>query len=159
LALSRRFNVSTDSIYRHRKLHLSPQLRAKLMLGGDTEVDLDRLREVESQSLLSHLVSLRQRLFASFDYAEEMGDTHLLVRLSSQIHENLQIVGKLLGELNVGHQTTNILIAPQYVSLRVELVRALSAFPEARAAVAQVLHQIESTAAAQISVDGRRLAS
>jgi transposase-like protein len=159
LALSRRYGVTTDSLYRHRKLHLSPQLRAKLLQGPDTEIDLDKLRETESQSLLANLVALRRRLFASFDYAEEMGDTHLLTRVSSQIHTNLEITGKLIGDLGVAGSTTNILVLPTYVEMRVELVRALAPFPEARVAVAQVLHAIESKAADAIVADKRELAS
>jgi len=50
-AIARRYDVSTDSLYRHRKAHLPAQLRARLIAGPDTEIDLDRLRETESQSL------------------------------------------------------------------------------------------------------------
>jgi hypothetical protein len=161
LALSRRYGLTTDSIYRHRKLHIPPQLKAKLLAGPDTSIDLDKLRETESQSLLANLIALRNRLFALFDYAEEQGDTHLLTRVSSQLHKNLQVTGELVGDLGAGSTTTinNVLIMPAYVEMRVELVKALAPFPEARAAVAQVLHQIENKAAADITADGRRLAS
>jgi hypothetical protein len=50
-ALARRYAVSTDALYRHRKAHLPAQLRAKL-------IDLERLRENESQSLLANPVAL-----------------------------------------------------------------------------------------------------
>jgi hypothetical protein len=43
--------------------------------------------------------------------------------------------------------------------MRVELVNALRPFPEAARAVAYVLHQIESKAAADIAADTRDLAS
>jgi hypothetical protein len=159
LALSRRYGITTDALYRHRKIHLSPQLKAKLLQGPDTAIDLDRLRETESQSLLANLVALRRRLFASFDYAEEMGDTHLLTRVSSQIHTNLEITGKLIGDLGTGSTTiNNVLIQPTYVHMRCELVKALAPYPEARAAVAAVLHTIESKAADAITADGRTLA-
>jgi hypothetical protein len=36
-ALSRRYDMSTDSLYRHAKNHLPPQLRAKLIAGPDIE--------------------------------------------------------------------------------------------------------------------------
>lgn len=157
-ALSRRYKVSIDSLYRHAKNHLPPQLRAKLIAGPSIEgLDLDRLRDVESQSLLSHLVNLRNRLFASLDVAEECGDSAMVARVAAQLHSNFELVAKLLGDLATGSTNiTNILVAPQYVQMRVELVRALAPYPEARLAVAKVLHSLESKAAEAIKVNEER---
>jgi hypothetical protein len=150
-ALARRYKLGTDSIYRHKARHLPATVRAKLLLGPDLDVDLDKLRETESQSLLAHLVGLRHRLFAALDTAEEYGDANMLSRVASALHRNLEITGQLIGDLGVGSTTNvNVLIMPQYVELRVALVTALSAFPEAKQAVAQVLHQLESKAAESI---------
>jgi hypothetical protein len=158
-ALAKRYGLGPDSLQRHRLNHLPPQLRASLLAGPDLEgVDLDRLRETESQSLLMNLVSLRNRLFASLDIAEDCGDANMLSRVAAQLHRNMEIVGKLLGDLNTGNTTTNILIQPAYVELRVALVGALAAYPDARSAVAQVLHQIEHRAADAIRADTRTLA-
>src|SRR5262245_15141502 len=150
-ALARRYDLGTDSIYRHRVNHLPATVRAKLLAGPDIEIDLDKLRESESQSLLANLVALRHRLFAALDASEEYNDAGMLTRVSSQLHANLELTGKLLGDLGVGSSTTvNVLVMPQYVELRVALVQALASFPEARQAVAAVLHQLESKAAADI---------
>jgi len=150
-ALSRRYKVSTDSLYRHQKAHLPPQLRAALIAGPDLSIDLDKLKETESQSLLANLVALRHRLFASLDVAEEYGDVSMVTRVVGQLHQNLEITGKLLGDLGVGTQNvTNVLIMPAYVELRVAIVDALRGFPEAAKAVAATLHQIESKAAADV---------
>jgi hypothetical protein len=40
-----------------------------------------------------------------------------------------------------------VLVQPEYLELRSALVRALQPYPDARAAVAAVLHQIEGKAA------------
>jgi S-ribosylhomocysteine lyase LuxS involved in autoinducer biosynthesis len=48
---------------------------------------------------------------------------------------------------------------PAYVEMRVELVRALAPFPEARHAVAAVLHTIEHKAADTVRAETRELAS
>lgn len=159
-ALSKRYGVSTDSLKRHRANHMPPQLRAQLLAGPDIEgVDLDKLRETESQSLLLHLVALRNRLFATLDVAENCADGNMLARIAAQLHRNFELVGKLLGDLAVGGTTVNnVLIAPQYLEMRIELVRALMPFPEARAAVAQVLHAIEDKSAAAVAADRRELA-
>lgn len=160
-ALSRRYKISTDAIYRHSRNHLPPQLRAQLIAGPDIEdLDLDRLRENESQSLLSHLIALRNRLLAGLDVAEEYRDGSMLTRVSAQLHQNLELTAKLVGDLAAGGTTTinNVLVMPAYVEMRVELVKALAPFPDARLAVAQVLHQIEHKAADAITADKRELA-
>lgn len=158
-ALSRRYRIGADSLYRHRKSHLPPQLRAALLAGPDLDIDLDKLRETESQSLLAHLIAIRRRLFASLDTAEEHGDASMISRVAGQLHRNLEITGKLVGDLAMGATNiTNILIQPAYVEMRVELVRALGPFPEARQAVATVLHAIEHKAADAVRADTRELA-
>jgi hypothetical protein len=159
-ALARRHGLGPDALYRHRKNHLTPQLKAALLAGSDLEgVDLDRLREVESQSLLQNLVALRNRLFAALDVSEEAGDVNQTSRIAAALHRNFELVGKLLGDLNTGNTTiNNVLIQPQYITMRVELVRALAPYPEARHAVAAVLHRLEGTSAGEIATQDRGLA-
>lgn len=150
-ALSQRYGVGSDALRRHKANHLPPQLRAKLIAGPAIDLDLDKLRETESQSLLANLVAVRQRLFASLDTAEEHGDSHMVGRVVGQIHKNLELTGKLLGDLGVGTtNVTNVLVSPVYMEMRVGLVNALAEFPEARMAVAAVLQQIEAREAKTI---------
>jgi hypothetical protein len=160
-ALAKRYRLGSDSIYRHAKAHLPPQLRAALIAGPDIEgVDLDKLRETESQSLLANLIAIRRRLFAAFDLGEEYGDVSMVARVASQLHSNLELTGKLLGDLGTGSTTFNsVLIMPQYVEMRIGLVNALRPFPEAARAVASVLHTIEGKAAEAIRADTRELAT
>src|SRR5882672_2203205 len=73
-ALSSRYKLHDDALCRHRRNHLPPQLRASLIAGPDLSIDLDKLRDTESQSLLANLVALRGRLFSILDIAEEAGD-------------------------------------------------------------------------------------
>ena len=159
-ALATRYKLGKDVLYRHAK-HLPPQMRAALIAGPDLSIDLDKLRETESQSLLANLVALRGRLFSSLDVAEENNDGNMLARVAGQLHHNLEITGKLLGDLSTGGTTniTSVLIMPAYVEMRVELVNALRPFPEAARAVASVLHTIEHKAADAIKANTRELAS
>jgi hypothetical protein len=159
-AIGRRYKLGTDSIYRHSKAHLPAQLRAQLIAGPDLDIDLDKLKETESQSLLANLVALRHRLFASLDVAEECGDGAMISRIAGQLHNNLEITGKLLGDLGIGGTTiNNVLIMPAYVEMRVELVKALAPYPEARHAVVEALRAIEDKAADAITNQKRDLAS
>jgi hypothetical protein len=159
-ALVRRYKLGPDSIYRHRNKHLPATVRAKLLCGPDVEIDLDKLKESESQSLLANLVALRHRLFAALDTAEEYNDGREAESWRGWAsRRNLELTGKLLGDLGVGSTTNvNVLVLPAYVELRVALVQALASFPEARQAVAAVLHGLESKAADAIKADTRDLA-
>jgi hypothetical protein len=57
---------------------------------------------------------------------------------------NLELIGKLLGELDAG-PALNVLVAPEWVSIRAGLLAALGPYPEARAAVAQRLLTLEAS--------------
>ena len=73
----------------------------------------------------------------------------LATQIAGAIHRNLELVGKYLGEF-AQHQirtTVSVLVQPEYLQMRAALVRALQPYPDARAAVAAMLHQIESKAA------------
>jgi hypothetical protein len=84
----------------------------------------------------------------------------MISRVAGQLHRNLEITGKLVGDLAMGSTTiNNVLVMPAYVEMRVELVNALRPFPEAARAVASVLHMIEGKAADAVRVETRELAS
>jgi hypothetical protein len=130
-ALARKYSLSTDAIYRHQKAHISAAVRAKLVAGPDmTGVDIAKLRDDESDSILLNLINLRHRLFAAIDDAETFGDPAMLASLAGALHKNLEIAGKLVGTLSSGtHITNNILIQPAWVELRGALMDALTAWP------------------------------
>jgi hypothetical protein len=126
-ALERRYGLHHDCFYRHAKGHMPAQLRARLLAGPDMPTDLEALKATESQSLLANLVAIRHRLFGALDSAEEADDRLMLVRTVAALHQNLELTGKLLGDLGIGHtNVTNVLIMPQYVEMRVALVHCVS---------------------------------
>ena len=144
--LARKFEVSQDALYRHRDKHMPPQLKASLMAAGrPTEIDLDELRRTESEGLLQHLVSQRGRLYSHVEQAADLGDLRAAAQIEGKITDNLQLESRLLGELVTHHQTTvnQLIVQPEYIQLRDELIRALRPYPEARRAVAQVLKKVE----------------
>src|SRR5262249_10441916 len=147
--VAQKYGVSKDSAYRYLR-KLPPQLRAahlgKLLKAG---ADLERLRVDESEGLLQNLATQRARLLLIQDHAMDTENGGLATQVSTAIHRNLELIAKLLGELASHQVRTNIsvLVQPEYLDLRAALVRALQPYPEAGAAVAAVLHKIESKAA------------
>ena len=154
------FSISPDSVQRHKSNHMPPQLTAALVCGTrEAEIDLEQLRVSESECMLQHLLALRGRLYALLDRCEADGDFNAATRVHGRLNENLKITGQLVGELNqrAPHVTNNVLVMPQYVEMRVALVRALQPFPDASLAVAQVLRTIETDGANEIVKNGIRL--
>ncbi len=150
--VARKYKISKDSAYRYlrkmpaqlRAAHLGKKLRAA--------ADLEKLRIDESEGLLQNLASQRARLLLLQDQALDADNGGLATQISGAIHRNLELVGKYLGEF-ASHQiktTVSVLVQPEYLQMRAALVGALRPYPDARAAVAAVLHQIESKAAERL---------
>ena len=157
--LARRFNVGEDSLHRHRQNHLSPQVMAAILAAQKpTDIDLEALQASESEGLLAQLVTQRARLQTHSEMATDLGDVRSAVACERAITSNLELVGKLLGQLVQRHEvrSTNLLVSPDYLQLRSVLVSALAPFPEAARAVAAVLHQLESKAASDITANAAK---
>jgi hypothetical protein len=147
--LAKKYGLSKDCLLRHRK-KLPPQLKAAMLSQSlKPEIDLDKLRTSESENLLASLAAQRARLLLWQDAMSEAGQFQICTHISAQIHRNLELVGKYLGEFAQHHVVSNVsvLVSPQYLELRSALLRALQPYPEARRAVADTLHRIESEAA------------
>lgn len=65
------------------------------------------------------------------------------------VHRNVKLTGTYLGEFARHEVKTsiNLLLSEDYLQMRTALMRALAAFPDARRAVAEALHQREAKAA------------
>lgn len=147
---SRRFSLSVDSLRRHKKNHIPPEVIRKArrrQLLGEQKYNLEELRQHESENLLARLV--RQRLdLLKLIGSMETNDPRGAVRGHATLLQNLELEGKLLGELGQ-HATTNIqqnlIVAPEYLRLRQLLNEALRPFPAARQAVLAALRSVESS--------------
>ena len=146
--IARKFGVSQAAVSRHKTRHMPPQLMASLLATATpTEIDLEKLKETESEGLLQHLVAQRARLYQRADEAQSLGDLRAANQSEQALTNNLALTAKLLGEL-VSHSTvtTNtLIISAEYVELRSALVRALLPYPDARRAVSKVLRGIEGS--------------
>ena len=149
--LARKYQLSKDALCRYRK-RLPPHLKAALLAQSlKPEVDLEALRVTESEGLLVHLAAQRARLLLWQDAAASSEQFQVASAISAQIHRNLELVGKLLGELTQHHRVTSVsmMVSPEYLELRAALLRALQPFPDARAAVVDAIHRLETKVAQQ----------
>ncbi|CAN5309012.1 hypothetical protein BH24GEM2_BH24GEM2_17950 [soil metagenome] len=67
----------------------------------------------------------------------------LILKTAARLDSQLQLLGKLLGELKEG-ATVNVLIAPEWLQVRAVLLSELAPYPEARQAVAAALARTDA---------------
>ena len=155
--VGQKYGISRDACWRWLK-KMPPHLKAEKYIGLiKAEGDLERLRIEESEGLLANLAMQRARLLMAQDAALELADLMCVNHIAGQIHRNLELVGKYLGEFASHSISTSVslLITPEYLDLRAALVRALRPSPQARAAVAAVLRDVETTAARRVDEASR----
>ena len=144
-AVARKFDLGYHSVRRHKLNHMPDSLKAALITRqAEGELDLDKLRKSESESLLQEVVVGTARCVAALNEAEEVGDQRAVATLHARWQAWLDLKAKLLGELGQGSvHVENLVMNPTYLDIRVDLLEALRPFPEARQAVAKVFQKRE----------------
>jgi len=133
-SVAKRFRLSESAVYRHKTEHLPAHL--------------SKAREAEeaarADDLLEQVRHLQAHALDILECAEKAGDLRTALAAISQARGNLELLGKLAGDLDE-RPVVNVLLSPQWVMIRTSMLKALSAYPEARAAVAESLMELEET--------------
>jgi hypothetical protein len=122
------YRVSDDSLGRHRANHLPAKL---VMAEAAAEV-------ARADDLLDQVRGLQRRALDILDKAEETGELRTALSAIREARGNLELLAKLLGELDERPQV-NVLLSPEWVELRAVIVTALEPYSEARRAVLRAL--------------------
>jgi hypothetical protein len=134
-AITRQYSLSKDAIRRHRK-HI-PELLLKAS---------QAMEVAEADALLDQVRDLQQHALDILDKAEEAGELRTALVAISQARGNLELLGKLAGELQQ-EGATNIQIAlvehPDFQRLEELIFRALEHHAQARWDVAEALKELE----------------
>lgn len=129
--LSLRYGMSQDALWRHRQNHMDTDLVARLKTRGSrSDEELAHIREVESKSLLDHLVYQRGRLYRNGDRAAEIKDyagERAALESASKVSERMaKLLGELGSAITINHNTQiNLVQSPQWHAIRTALVREL----------------------------------
>ena len=128
--IATQYSLSEASVRRHHDSHLP--------------ATLSKAHEAEEVSraddLLEKVQSLQSRTLAILDKAEGAGDLRTALGAIREARGNVEILAKLLGELDERPVVNLVLIDPQ---VRGAIVRALAPYGEARLAVANALEPFE----------------
>jgi transposase-like protein len=127
-SVAKRFGLSESAVYRHKIEHLPAHLL--------------KAREVEeaarADNLLEQVRNLQVHALDILERAEEAGDLRTALTAISQARGNLELLGKLAGELDE-RPLVNLNVSPEWMELRTLIVGALDAHPQARGAVLSAL--------------------
>ena len=130
-AIAAKYRVSPDAMERHNAAHLP---RALVRAQAAQEV-------AHADDLLAQVRSLQDRALAILGTAEQAGDLKVALGAIREARGNLELLAKLLGELD-DRPVTNVLIAPEWLGMRAALLGALAPYPEASVAVATALARL-----------------
>ncbi len=131
-ALAALYRVSEDALHRHKTHHLPARLaRAQ-----------EATEAAEADDLLAQLQDLHRRTLTILNRAERKGELRTALSAIRECRGNLELLAELSGELDRRAQV-NVLVAPEWLTIRAMLMEALQDYPEARVAVTGHLMALE----------------
>src|SRR5215203_4427891 len=130
-SVARRFGLSESAVYRHKTEHLP----ARLLKAREAE------EVAQADDLLEQVRHLQAHTLDILDRAEKAGDLRTALAAISQARGNLELLGKLAGELDE-RPVVNLNISPEWLELRTVIVGALEPHPAAHTAVLRALESV-----------------
>jgi hypothetical protein len=128
LTVSSLFGVSESAVRRHKANHLP----AKLVMAQAAE------EVAQADTLLDQVRDLQRRALEILDKAEEAGELRTALGAIREARGNLELLAKLLGELDE-RPVVNLNLSPEWLDFRAVIVAALEPHSEAREAVLKAI--------------------
>jgi hypothetical protein len=130
-SVAKQFELSESAVYRHKTEHLPTYLLKAREAAEVTQAD----------NLLNQVRSLQTHVLDILERAEKAGDLRTALAAISQARGNLELLGKLAGELDE-RPVVNLNVSPQWLELRAVIVGALEPHPAAHTAVLRALESV-----------------
>ncbi len=121
--IARRFAVSEDALNRHRRDHIAATL-----------AKAEAAETVAADDLLGQVQMLQAKTLAILHQAEAAGGLTVALAAVREARGNIELLAKLTHQLSE-RPTVNVLLSPEWLSVRTALMLALRPHPEAAAAV------------------------
>lgn len=126
--IAKRYGAGPSAVLRHRE-HLPSEL-----------VKAQAAEEVaHADNLLEQVKSLQTRALSILDRADLAGDLRTALSAIREARGNLELLAKLLGELQQEGTTVNVYSTPEWLTLRGVVTSALQPYPDAARAVSRAL--------------------
>jgi hypothetical protein len=130
-SVAKQFELSESAVYRHKTEHLPIYL---LKAREAAEV-------AQADNLLNQVRSLQTHVLDILERAEKAGDLRTALAAISQARGNLELLGKLAGELDE-RPVVNLNVSTEWLELRAVIVGALEPHPAAHTAVLRALESV-----------------
>ena len=129
--IAARYAVTEQSVRRHRDGHIPATL-----------ADAQQAAEVaDADALLAQVRDLQARALKILDRAEDAGDLRTALGAIREARGNLELLGRLAGELQDA-PTVNLYLSAEWLELRTTIITALEPYQEAREAVLRALEGV-----------------
>ena len=127
-SVAKRFELSESAVYRHKTEHLP----AHLLKAREAE------EAARADDLLDQVRNLQAHALDILERAEKAGDLRTALAAISQARGNLELLGKLAGELDE-RPVVNLNVSAEWLELRTVIVEALEPHPAAHRSVLRAL--------------------
>lgn len=133
--IARQHAVSKDALHRHRQDHLSGRM-AKVAVRNE-QADIRTAIDVVTQ--LQEINAVARTVLQG---ALASGDGTLALQAIDRVQKQIELQARLIDLIRDGN-TINVIVSPQWLTLRSAIIVALEDHPEARQSVAEALHSVE----------------
>src|SRR5215213_1956498 len=130
-SVAQQFELSESAVFRHKTEHLP----AHLLKAKEVE------EAARADGLLDQVRNLQAHALDILERAEKGGDLRTALAAISQARGNLELLGKLAGELDE-RPVVNLNVSPEWLELRTVIVGALEPHPAAHRAVLRALESV-----------------
>ena len=129
------YGLSETSVHRHAARHLP----ATLTKAAEAE------QVASADNLLAQLHALQVSTLAILDKQSKAGgDDRIALSAIREARSNLDLLGRLLGQLDNAPKIAVLVNNPEWLTLRTVILTALEPYPEAREAVIDGLKRLSS---------------
>ena len=126
--IARRFDLSKDTVYRHKRNCLP----STLVKARDVE------QVANADELLKQIQDLQKKTLVILDKNTGKDDRVALTAIR-EARSNLDLIGRLLGELDTSPKVGVLIANPEWVAVRTAIIDALQPFTDAKQAVINAL--------------------
>jgi len=157
--ISSNFGYSATALRRHLADHLAVDLAAVRQAREDAKAQAlaaEHAKEIEviksdmanstaarlenAASFFDQLREVRRKAATLLDQAEATQDLRAAGTLLKELREQIRLMAELEGKL-ASQPQINILINPQWIELRTQIITALEPFPQAKEAILRAIRE------------------